>query len=125
MDAAQPAPGEGLARPAEPVGTGVSRQVGLVHGDRGQAELPGYRGAVRAQENRAGQVHDLGPVLDKRVTNPVAGQAQPEAWVTGQRDRGHADDGVGERAGLACPARRVGRNDKRVVTVAGEEFGDA
>jgi hypothetical protein len=40
-------------------------------------------------------------------------------------DRGHADDWVGERAGLARPARRMGRNNKRLVTTAGEELGNA
>ena len=70
VDAAQPPPGERLAGPAEPVRPRVGRQVGLVHRDRGQAEPPGHRGAVRAQEDRAGQVHHLGLVPDRARPGP-------------------------------------------------------
>jgi hypothetical protein len=82
-----------------------------------------------AQEDRAGQVHDLGLVPDERLVDAVAGQAEPEARVAGQRYRGNADDGVGERTGIPrvaqrlCFSRRPGRDDERVMTLLGEEFG--
>ncbi len=127
VDAAQPPPGERLPGPAEPVGPGVGGQVGLVHRDRGQAEPPGHRGAVRPEEHRAGQVHHVGPVPDERGPDLPAGQPQPEAGIAGQRHGGHAHhrERVGVLLLLPRFAWRPGRDDQRVVAVAGEEFGDA
>ena len=116
---------------------GVGRQVGLVHRDRGQAEPPGHGGAVRTQEDRAGQVHDLGPVPNESGPDLAAGQAEPEARVAGQRHRGNMHDRERERGSLfpaVLPflvlfartplAGPPGCDDEGVVAVAGEEFGD-
>ena len=107
-------------RPAEPVRPGVGRQVGLVHRHRGQAEPPGHGGPVRPQDHGAGQVHQLGPVPDDRGPDLPAGQPEPEARVAGQRDRGHAHDGVRVRGPSSPGLWRLGGDDQGVMAVAGE-----
>jgi hypothetical protein len=123
VDAAQPPPGERLARAAQPVRPRVGRQVGLVHRDRGQAEPPGRRGAVRAEEHRAGQVDDLRPVLDERITELRARQPEPEARIPGQRHRPHPDHRERGRDLGRRPSGGLRRDDERPVTAGCEQFG--
>ena len=114
---AQPAPGERLGRPAEVVGAGVARQVRLVDGDRRQVLGPRDPGAPRAERDRAGQVHDLGPVPDDGLASGRRGQAEPEGRVAGQRHGRHPLDGVGE-LGIGRGAPRIRRDDQGVVPLA-------
>jgi hypothetical protein len=80
---------------------------------------------MRSEDHRAGQMDDLGAVPDQRVADATAGQAEPEARVTGQRHGRDAHHGVGEWAGISRVARRLRRDDERLVAAGGEEFRDS
>ena len=77
------------------------------------------RSVDSAELDRAGQVHQLGPVPDERGPDPAAGQPEPEARVAGQRDRGHPHHREGVRR-LVAPPRpwRLGSDDERVVAAS-------
>lgn len=77
------------------------------------------------EDYRAGQVHDLGLVPDQRIADAMAGQAEPEAGVAGQRHGRDTHDRVGERARLTHAAGRLRCDHERLVAAGGEKFCDS
>jgi hypothetical protein len=61
------------------------REVGLVHGDGGDAEPGGGRHAADAEDEGAGQVDDVGAVFGDRGGDASAGEGDPDLGVAGER----------------------------------------
>ena len=127
VDAAQPPPRGGLARPARPVDAGVGGHVGLVDGHRGQAFAAGGGDGGPAEDKGAREVDQVGAVTGQRGVQVPDRQADPEAAVTGQRHGGQPHHRPRERVGPSGPAGRVpGRrrgDDHRLVPAQGQVLG--
>lgn len=108
MDGPYPAPGGGLA--GAHVGAGVSAQVGLVDGDGGDAEPGGGRHAPDAEDERAGQVDQIGTVLGDGRGDASAGEGDADLGVAGEREGGDTHDGAG-RFGVRPGPRGGGGGD--------------
>ena len=105
VDPAQPAPGGRLPGSVPAVRAGVRGDVGLVHSDRGQPQVPGHRASGRAQEDRTGQVDQVGTVPGQGAPDRPGRQAETEARITRQGHRRYPFYRVGERASRLAPGR--------------------
>jgi hypothetical protein len=108
-----------LAQPARPVHPGVAGDVGLVHRDRRRVVDRG------TEDERAGQVDQIGAVAGQRGPEAPAGQADAETAVAGHRHRADPDYRARERpvrAGRAGGRRR--RDDQRLMAARHKMFRD-
>ncbi|EPJ36318.1 putative GDP-mannose-dependent alpha-mannosyltransferase [Streptomyces afghaniensis 772] len=105
---ADPPPGGGFS--GTHVRTGVSGQVGLVDGDGGDAEAGGDGHAAHAEDEGAGEVDDIGTVLDEGGGQAAAGEGDADLGVAGEREGGDVDDGA-RRVGVGLVPGRGGRGD--------------
>ncbi len=136
---AEAAPGGAPARPH--VRARVAGEVGLVDGDGGDAEAGGGRHPAHAEDERPGEVDEVGAVRGDGRGDPAAGQGDPYLRIAGQGQGGHPDDGAGgvgvrgrvgdgggdDERGVAPPdevARGLQGAVRHTVDVGREGFGD-
>ncbi len=118
---ADPPPGGRFA--GAHVGAGVSGQVGLVDGDGRDAQPGGGGHAADAEDEGAGEVHQVGAVRKERRGEPSAGEGDPDLGVAGEREGGDPDDrarGVRVRSAAGSGG---GGDDERMVTAIYEVPG--
>jgi hypothetical protein len=121
VDGAYAAPGRGLS--GAHVGAGVSGQVGLVDGHDGDAEPGGGGHAAYAEDEGAGQVHDVGAVLDDRGGEASAGEGDADLGVARERKGGDMDDRARRRRAELVTGRGSGCDDEGSVTAVDEVSG--
>jgi len=104
----------------------VGGHVRRVYRDGRQLQPPRDRATAGAQDERAGQVDQLGAVRGHRHPDPRPGHADPEAGVAGHSQRRNPYHRVVERGiGMRPPAGRLGRNDQGLVTAVDQVLCDA
>jgi hypothetical protein len=108
---AGPAPGGAGGQP-EPVRRGEARDVGLVHRDGRHVEPARGGQAAVADDERGGEVHDVGGELPQRGEHPPAGHAHRHRRDARQVHRRDAHD---RRAAVGLRAVRAGGDDHHVV----------
>ena len=118
------APAERLARPAQVVGACIGGHVGGIDSNVGDIELSGRSGCSRTQDDRSGEVHQVGMVVGDRGPYWRARQADTEAWVERKADRWHPHDGKVGPDARQSPSR-LGGDHERLVTARRQLLGDA
>ncbi|GIE31690.1 hypothetical protein Ait01nite_047350 [Actinoplanes italicus] len=123
VDGPDPAPRHPLGEP-DPVHAGVRGHVGLIDGDRRQPERAGAGLRPGPEDERAGQVQDVGREPADRGVQGGRGQAEAQLRITGHRQRRDAYHRVRQpghrRAGAGWWQRC---HDHRLVAVSGQVVG--